>query len=249
MPDEFCFGPWDVVWIAAVTLQAGFIAYLHAPKWKALVFSLPIPFTAAVLAVDMPIGATNATGLLLFVVFVHGVRVLHYNLRLPIVPSIAICVLGYCAGGKLLLPIIPSSEIAFWIAIGAILAAAILLNVLTPERLEPGHRSPLGVYVKIPAVMLIVASLVMTKPYLQGFVTMFPMIGVITVDEAPKSIWTVCKQIPAVLVVLTLMLVVCRLGQDRVGVYASLLIGWCAVMCFLIPYTLYRWARWPTEEP
>ena len=58
MPEFLEFGPWDVVLIAAVTLLAGVIAYVYQPRWKALILSLPVPFTLASLSVARPIDSS-----------------------------------------------------------------------------------------------------------------------------------------------------------------------------------------------
>ncbi len=241
-------GLWDAALVGIVTLQAGFIAYLYRHKWKVLVFSLPIPFTVAALAVGKPVGTANAVGMLLFVGFIHGVRFLHYNGRVPIVPSIAICSIAYFAAGFVLHPHVPPGEIAFWSAMGAVVISAALLHSLTPHVVEPGHRTPLPVWIKMPVTAAILLFLVIVKSQLQGFVTTFPMIAIMTVYEARKSLWTVSKQLPVVLVVISIMIVACKLGQDRIGLGASLAIGWCAVLTFLIPCTIYQWSRPPRRS-
>lgn len=240
-------GPWDAALVGIVTLQAGFIAYLYRPKWKVLIFSLPIPFTVAALAVGKPVGTANAVGMLLFVGFIHGVRFLHYNRRVPIVPSIAICSIAYFAAGFVLRPHVPTGEIAFWSAMGAVVISAALLRSLTPHVAEPGHRTPLPVWIKMPVTACILLFLVIVKSQLQGFVTTFPMIAIMTVYEARKSLWAVSKQLPVVLVVISIMIVACKLGQDRIGLGASLAIGWCAVLTFLVPCTIYQWSRLPAD--
>ena len=105
-------GPWDLLLIAAVSVQATVLAYLYHPRWKALVLTLPIPFTMASLALGRPIDATNILGLGLLLLFTHGVRVLHQRLRLPIVAAIVLSALAYCVAGWALAgvpPPMPSS--------------------------------------------------------------------------------------------------------------------------------------------
>src|SRR5574340_788453 len=90
------FTVWDAALVAAVSVQATVMSYLYAPRWKAFVFMLPIPFTFASLAVGRPIDASNPAGLVLLLAFVLGVRLLHVNQRLPILVAIALAALGYC---------------------------------------------------------------------------------------------------------------------------------------------------------
>jgi hypothetical protein len=56
---------WDCLLIAVVSPQVALMAYLHHPRWKAFVLSLPLPFSVASLAVGRPVDATNIIGLIL----------------------------------------------------------------------------------------------------------------------------------------------------------------------------------------
>ena len=76
---NFQFEFWDWMLLLSVTAQSACIAYLYHPKWKALMISLPVPFTMAALAVGQPINATNVAGLALWFIFMHGVRILRQN--------------------------------------------------------------------------------------------------------------------------------------------------------------------------
>jgi hypothetical protein len=46
--------------------------------------------------------------------FTHAVRLLHYDLRVPIVPAIAAAALGYCGLGAVSAPLLPESDWFFW---------------------------------------------------------------------------------------------------------------------------------------
>ena len=51
---------------------------------------MPIPFCFAVMSVARPIDASNAVGLLMLLLFTHGVRWLHYHAGQKIIVSIAL---------------------------------------------------------------------------------------------------------------------------------------------------------------
>ena len=55
---------WDLALLGVVTLQATAIAYLPRPRWKALVLSLPFPFTALVLSQGQPVGTSQNVSLI-----------------------------------------------------------------------------------------------------------------------------------------------------------------------------------------
>ena len=109
-------GSWDMLLLIVVSVQATVLAYLPQPRWKAFILSLPLPFTVASLAVGQPIGATNALGIPLFFLYAQAVRILHYDLRIPIIPSIVLSALGYVVLGTLLAAVLPDTEAAFWLA-------------------------------------------------------------------------------------------------------------------------------------
>src|ERR1051325_9759241 len=102
------FGKYDILLLVLVSAQATAVAYLFQPKWKALVFSFPIPFTFGSLALGRPVDATNVLALVGVILFLHAVRVLYSRLRVPIVASIAVSTLGYCLVGWKLAAVVPS---------------------------------------------------------------------------------------------------------------------------------------------
>jgi len=231
-------GAWDVALIVAASLQATAIAYVHSPKWKALVLTFPIPFTLSSLALGRPVDATNVLGMVPLFLFTHGVRWMHYGWKVPILPAIVASALGYCAVGAAAAPFVPSSPAAFWVAAPAVFALGVAVHLLTRSRTEPGHRSPLPVWIKLPVIAGVILVLVLTKQFLLGFMTMFPMVGVVTAYEARHSLWTICRQIPIVMMVMTPTMVTCRLAQDKLGLGVALALGWCVFLAILIPITL-----------
>ena len=99
MMDCSGIGLWDVALALAVTVQATVLVYKYHRRWKAFILMLPIPFTIATMAVGRPVDATHVLGLVLLLLFMHAVRVLHYNLRLLILPSVLLAAGGYCVIG------------------------------------------------------------------------------------------------------------------------------------------------------
>lgn len=239
-PWQFLLGPWDAALVALVAVQATLIAYVYQPRWKALLFSLPIPFTLSALAVGRPVGAANALGLLLLLAFMHAVRALHYNLRVGIVPAIALAALSYCAVGAAAMPHVPPGGAAYWVATACTVAAALIAWRLTPRKAEPGHRTALPVAVKLPLILAVLVGMVAIKGLLQGFLTTFPFVGIITAYEARTSLWTICRQTGVIMLALSLLMICCRLGQDAIGLGPSLAIGWAAFLGFLLPLS---WPR------
>jgi hypothetical protein len=241
------FGPWDILLILTVTAMGVVVAYLHHPTWKAAMLSLPLPFTIATVSLRQPVNTTHVTGLVLLFLFTHGVRLLYSRFRVPIAAAIAIPALGYCAAGGLLARILPRTPAAFWTACaGSVLIAAAAWRAM-PPRDERGHRSPLPVPVKSLLTIAIVSGLVMIKQILQGFMALFPMVGVLAAYEARHSLWTTCRQISLVMLTMTPMMAACYLVQSRAGLATGLAAGWVVLLILAIP--LIRYLKKQSESP
>ncbi len=228
-------GKWDYALVAAVTLQASLLAYLHAPRWKAVVLLIPIPFTMAALAVGRPIDATNVWGLVLLYLFTHAVRLLHYRLRVPIIPAIVAAALGYCLLGAAAARLLPEGDRFFWFSVLQVAGRAVVAVATCPQPEELGGRTELPPWIKLPAIAAVVLGLVLVKNWLQGFTTAFPMVGLIAAYEARNCLGTVCRAIPLALIILLLLIVPARLAEGHLGLRAGLAIGWAALALAIWP--------------
>ncbi len=226
-------GTWDIALVLVVSAQCTIIAYLHQPRWKALVLSLPFPFTLASLALGEPVNSTHIAGLIVFLAFTYAVKLLHYNARVPIVPAIAASAVGYCIVGSAAAALLPRTDTAFWTVAAAALSIAALLFIRVGHRDEPGHKSPLPLWMKLPIIIGVITSLILLKQVLHGFMAVFPMVGLITAYEARHSLRTICRQVPAMLLALVPMIATVRLTQHALGLGPALGVGWAAFAAIL----------------
>jgi len=239
------FGPWDYALLSVVSLQATAIAYLHRPKFKVLLMGLPLPFTLATLALGDRLNVTHISGLMALLLYTHGVRLLHYNARVPIVAAIAVSAAGYSIIGTCMAGVLPVTAAAFWIAAGLGLGVAFALFAATPHREEPGHRTPLPIWMKLPIVASVIFMLIVAKHILSGFMTLFPMVGVIAAYEARRSLWAVCRQIHALALAFVPMAITIWLVQGRVGLGRALVAGWAVYLLVLVPLSWRMWFAAP----
>ncbi len=242
------FGTWDILLLLVVTAQATLLAYLHAPKWKGLILVLPIPFTLASMAVGAQIDVAHVLGLALLLLYTHGVRLFHVVLRMPIIAAIVLSALAYILLAALLAPLLPTSETAFWIALGAVFALALAALRLTAYRREPGHRTPLPVWLKAPIIMGVIFLLILSKKTLQGFIVTFPMVGLVAAYEARHSLWTVCRTMAAFILCGAPMMAAAHLAYPHIGLPGSLAVGWGVFLCGLAPLICFMW-RQDKEAP
>ena len=123
-----------------------------------------------------------------------------------------------------------------------LLGAAVLVHGMTPHRDEPWHRTPLPLWIKLPAIMAVVVTIIILKESMLGFMTTFPMVGVVTAYEARHSLRAVCRQLSVALIALAPMAAVVRIAQPRLGLGLALVAGWGIFLCLLPPLTLAMWA-------
>ena len=234
-------GGWDLVLMWVVTLQGGVLAYLRAPRWKALALSLPFPYTTIALSLGRPVDATHPLAMLAMLAYIHSVRLLYQRARLPIAVSILLAVGAYCGVGMALLRW--GGGIGFWPAAALSLAAGAAAFRLTPNPPEPDYRTPLPVWLKIPAVLAVVFVLVQVKGALQGFATLFPLLGVVGAYEARHSLWAVARQVPVLMMAMTPMMAAAYLTQERLGLAGGLAVGWVLLAGCLAAFAFARGGR------
>ncbi len=227
-------GFWDIALLVLVSAQATLLAYLSDRKWKAIITTLPIPFTLAALAVGLPLGTTNVLALLLLLGFMHAVRLLNYRARVPIIPAIVVSAVAYCGLGALLVPVTPRSDLSFWIACAAAVGVGVAANILLPRRDEPEFRSPMPPWLKFPLVAAVILALILIKRQLQGFMTLFPMVGVFAAYETRFSLARLCRTFSGFILAMVPMQIVVRLLQPHLGLGPALLVGWLVFLPLII---------------
>jgi hypothetical protein len=247
MPILSALSFWDLALLVAVTAMGTLLAYVPDARWKAFIVGLPIPFTIATLSLGLPIGPSHALGLVGLLLFVNLVRWLHYGARLPIVPAILVSDCAYLALALLINRSLPDSAPAFWASVAAVVSAGALLLLFLPEVAEAASRSPLRPAVKVAAIFAVILVIVLLKRALRGFMTLFPMVTTVAAYEARKSLHTLGRQIPVVMVTIGPMTAAMWLAQRllHASVPLSLLAGWAAFLAVLVPMTMLRMRRKP----
>ncbi len=224
---------WDIALITVVTVMGTVVAYLKHPERKAFVLMLPLPFTLAVLSLGRPVDATNVLAIAPSFGFTFFVWMLYSRLGVPILVSIILCAAAYCAVGMVMVRFIPASETVFWLSAVLIVLCALVLTRALPYRIEPHYRTLLPVWIKLPAIALVVTFLVLAKEQLGGFMTMFPMVGVIAAYEARHSLWTLVRRFSWIALLAVPLMSTVRLTQNMVGLPMALVLGWALFLSLL----------------
>jgi hypothetical protein len=226
---------WDIFLLVTISSMTILIAYLKHPRSKALILSLPLPFSLMFLSLGRPMDSTNTAALLVLLMYTHAVRFLRYSFKLPIIVCILLSAALYVLVGGFLAAVVPKTDAAFWIISAVMIIIALIVRKLEPKLLEPAYRSPLPLHIKIPIILVLVAVLLTLKQLLKGFMTLFPMVGVFASYEARFSLWTNCRQIPIVMLTMIPMFAAIKITQNYLGTFASLACGWVVYLTAMIP--------------
>lgn len=237
------FGLWDILLLIIVPAMAVSMAYIYDPRLKALILSFPVPFTISFLSLGKPVNVTHVFALLLVLGYTHLVRILHRKLSIPIIFSIVISAVLYCISGGLIADWIPKSEVLFWSACAMIMIFSIGLLAFQKAPSEPGMRTAMPIIIKAPLTIGVVLIIIVLKQFLQGFMTLFPMLGVFGSYEGRMSLGTNCRQILKLVLSMVPMLAVIKLVEPNMGRGTALILGWMVYLPIMGMLMIPAWRR------
>ncbi len=234
---------WDIALLVGVVGMSVGVAYLYRPAHKALILSLPIPSSLALLSLGENVNASNVLGLTLLLLFTHTVRLLYVNVGIGIVPAIAAGVLVYCALGIGLQKIYPMTQAGFIVALVWNYLLAGLMMRYFPHRDEPGQHSQMPVGLKVIILTAVISGLIFLKRQLGGFMTAFPMVGVVTAYEGRHSLWSLCRQIPLIMMTMGAVNLVIYCLTPCLGLGTALAVALGLFVVIMTPLHRYQWNR------
>ena len=230
---------YDYILILVIVLLGTGTAYLKHPRWKAFMMIVPLPFTFASLALGKPLAVSSVIGLYLLLGFYYAVYFFYRKLKLNIVVSILISAGLYCLAGALVLPVLPSGDTFFWGSVIAVFVSGFLLHRFGKEPGEEGSRSSLPPYIKIPFLVLVVLFLIYIKSLIQGFMCVFPMVGVIGAYEARNCLRSIHRQMPFCMMAFCPVFTTIYLLQSHMCLEAALACAWVVYLLLLLFTTKY----------
>lgn len=237
---NFHFSFYDWLLVIVVTALGTISAYLKDPQLKAVAATIPIPCGFAYIAVGLPMGTANAIAGFMCMLYVHIVRILHYKVKVPIIPSIVAGLAFFVLLGTALQPITPDTDAFF---IGACIFDLIIgIIVFQKQKYASGtrYKTPLPVYIKAPAIAFVVAGLMFIKRLMGGFCTSFPMMNSIVSYESRFSLDDQCRQLPLFLIAGPFMFATMR--YIEIGLHLN---HWIVL---LIGYIVFASIYWPLNK-
>jgi hypothetical protein len=202
------------------------MAYVRAPRGKALIYSLPVPFSCAYLATGLAINATHISGLMLVVGYNWLVYVLA-RARVPLVGAIVVSAGAYFGAAMALRPL---AAVSLWWLAGAGLVGWVVALAAYRGREQPAHRSRTAWYVKAPLIFAIAMSVYNATELLAGGVGMFPYAGIFASYESRHSLRTLAGQFTLNALGLLMCLLTIHMAEGRVPAPVPLILGWVPVL-------------------
>ena len=236
------FDVWDLVLLIVVSGLTLGVAYVPDPRHKAFIMSLPLPSTAATLAVGS-IGASNVAGFTLLLLFSWQVWFTCTKLKWNIILSIALAAALFCVLGKILFPLIPGDAAGFWGVMAWNMLAGVFLFLAVPWKKEPGFKSPMPFRFKVPIVAAVVLMLILLKKYMGGFIVAFPMVGVVGTYESRHALWGIARQVPLMMISLGVLNSIAYLALPFTGIYWALALGWIGYCAVFFPLHRVLWRK------
>jgi len=216
---------------AVLTLFICIIAYIRAPRIKTLIFCMPVPFTCAYIATELPIDASSLIGLLVGVVYHWGVFMCCRRMGLPILAAITCGVAIYLGLGLTVLPAVGDFP---FLPVAAVWAAIWIVLVLLYRPIdEPGYRSEAPWWIKAPAVFVLAVMIYCMRDFAAGAVLTFPYAGVFTSYEMRKNLRTLAGQYTINISGLAIMMLVIWATRDALGRFGSLGVSWICLLATL----------------
>jgi hypothetical protein len=240
---SFAQAPLHAVFALVLAGFVSAIAYLHNPRLKALVYSMPVPFTCAYLATGMPINATHLLGVALIIAYNWVVYFAHTRWRLPLGVAISVSVAVYVGGAALFCSL---SHVSLLWVVGPIALAWLLVVVAYRPHEEPWHRDAMPWWLKLPLVFTLGMAMYSSTALLAGAVSTFPYAGVFTSYEMRRSLRTLAGQFTInAFGYLMAMILISRLERYP-GDLRALLAGWGI---FLAWVGMIYWTGWGRPDP
>lgn len=248
---QFDFTLADVLLVVGVSAISVAMAYAQAPRAKSILHMIPVPFSLGLVSTGRGVDVTHVAGVLALWAFFWLAWWLHARNGWHILAADAAAVFVYSMLGIVSARFLPHDDpggLWFFSAVG-LMAVTSAVALLAPQRMEPGNKSKLPIYVKVPLVMLAVTAVVTAKNALRGFMPTFPLLGIFAVYEGRRSLHTLAVRIPILNLCFIGMLLTVRFLLPAGGVeptawqYAvALAPGWLAYAAmFMVADRFYTW--------
>lgn len=209
-----------------VTLTVWVVSLIRSVRWRALVYSLPIPITMMSIATPFHVDGGELLGVVALNAFFVVVAVLHVRVGLHIVVADLAGVLVYLGLSRLIAVFEPLPLPPVLAVVGALWAVATVLFPPGPDE-AAGPATRLGPMAKLGAAAGGSLLMVAVGRHLKGLVVTFPYSGVLVVLETRHDLERFTRHFTRNSIGLVAFFTACHLLREQ-GRPAALAAGWLA---------------------
>lgn len=179
----------DILSALAISVVISVMSKLHNQRAKALLYSVPIPITIALIGSKSVAGSLNISGLMLTTLFLWGCYYFHIKHKKNILVVDVMLSIFYVLTGYILVHVL---HIQFLYVVAIYLASWLLCMYLFSKRsfdYTPGKVNPTNVWTKGLIIFVLAFLLFTARVYLAAFVVTFPYNGVFAVFENKAGLY------------------------------------------------------------
>jgi len=239
----------DLIMAAVLAVIVTGISRIHCPVWKSFVYSCPIPFTLALLVSGRGVDSGHIAGIVLNHLYLWSTWYLHKRRRVPILVTDLIAASLYVALTSWVVRVLPEGNAYLFCGLIAVGLAVSVVVRRFPQIEEEGAVSPMPVWMKASVVFVLALCMYSLKGVLLAAMTTFPYLGVFTVVECRRSLYTLAVRFAHLSAAFYVFIIVIWRLQDDVPLWAALLIGWLPALGLLAVYQLRGTSRAASAEP
>lgn len=218
----------DIIFNSLFALVIGIviaiIASVKSTKMKALIYSLPIPMTLALIATGGHVDTSHLLGLLLVALFLWLVTLLKSK-GIHIILADIVSAIAYVGAGYIL---VTYTDIPFFVAVIGYALLWLLFIVFYREKKFKESRknsAKISPIIKFPIVSAVAFLLLNLKSLLSGVIVTFPFSGVFAVIETQNMLRTLSATFARNSLGILVFFVAMYL-TDGLNLAVRLLIGW-----------------------
>ncbi|MFI6763613.1 hypothetical protein ACIBF5_31265 [Micromonospora sp. NPDC050417] len=175
--------------VLLVSAVVWLVTLIRSVRWRAFVYSLPLPMTIALVGADLPVDGTQLLGVVGLNLFFVTVTVAYHRFGLPILLADLLGLGVYLALSALLLRVGP---LPFAPTLGCVLVLWLVVMRWLRRRVGPPAPEPTRNALPAPLRLLVVLAgstvTVLLGQQLRGMVVTFPYSGVLVAIESRRDL-------------------------------------------------------------
>ncbi|WP_326557072.1 hypothetical protein [Micromonospora sp. NBC_01796] len=178
---------WTTVLLVAAVVWS--VSLIRSVRWRAFVYSLPLPMTVALAGTGFPVDGTQVLGVVALNLFFLTVTVAYHRFKVPILLADLLGLAVYLGLSAALLQVAPLPFVPVLVGVLGLWSVVMLLLPRWAGPLPPApQRHPLPALLRLPVILAGSTVAVLLGQQLRGMVVTFPYSGVLVAIESRRDL-------------------------------------------------------------